>query len=37
MPGILGGIASIFAIASVAGEFDKDYFPVIAAGGSKSG
>lgn len=37
MPGVLGGIASMFAIAIVANEFEKDYFPVIAAGGSKSG
>mgnify|MGYP003753823361 CR=1 FL=1 len=37
MPGLLGGVASIFAIAAVASEFDHDYFPVIANGGSKTG
>jgi hypothetical protein len=36
MPGILGGIASIFAVGALAGEFDKDYFTAIAAGGTKS-
>jgi len=36
MPGVLGGIASIFAIGALAGEFDKSYFTAIAAGGSKS-
>jgi len=37
LPGLLGGIASMFAISAVAKEFDKDYFPVIAAGGGKTG
>jgi len=36
MPGLLGGIASIFAISALAGDFDKDYFTAMAAGGTKS-
>jgi len=36
MPGLLGGIASIFAVAALAGNFDKDYFTAIANGGTKS-
>lgn len=36
MPGLLGGIASIFAVSALAGDFDKDYFTAMAAGGTKS-
>lgn len=36
MPGLIGGIASIFAIGCFAGQYDKDYFSAIAAGGTKS-
>lgn len=36
MPGVLGGIASIFAIGALAGEFDKDYFTAMKSGGTKS-
>jgi len=36
MPGVIGGVASIFAVGALAGEFDKNYFPSIAAGGTKS-
>jgi len=32
MPGLLGGIASIFAVACVAGEFEKGYFPAMKTG-----
>lgn len=37
MPGLLGGVASLFTIAAVASEYDHDYFPVIAGGGTKTG
>jgi ammonium transporter Rh len=37
MPGLLGGIASLFAIAATAHNFEKGYYPVTAAGGSISG
>jgi len=36
MPGLIGGIASIFAVGALAGEFDKDYFTAMANGGTKS-
>jgi len=36
MPGLLGGVASIFAISALAGEFDSNYFTAIANGGTKS-
>lgn len=36
MPGLLGGVASIFAVGALAGEFDKDYFTAIKNGGTKS-
>jgi len=36
MPGLLGGIASIFAVGALAGQFDKTYFTAISAGGTKS-
>jgi len=36
MPGVLGGVASIFAVGALAGDFDKDYFTAMAAGGTKS-
>ena len=35
MPGVLGGVASIFAVGALAGDFDKDYFTAMAAGGNK--
>jgi len=34
MPGLLGGTASIFAVATLAGQFDKNYFTAIANGGT---
>lgn len=37
LPGLIGGIASLFAIAATAHNFDKAYYPVTASGGSISG
>jgi 2-methylcitrate dehydratase PrpD len=36
MPGLIGGIASIFAVSALAGQFDSNYFTAIANGGTKS-
>jgi len=37
MPGLMGGIASIFAVACLSGEFNDDYFKVMRNGGTKTG